>query len=63
MEYTRACFDEQKTAYWILFDILVAGGVEEDIAPLPGNNVEGFPSGVWIKPSIGRLFFVSLIYK
>jgi hypothetical protein len=42
--HTRACFDEQKTAYWILLDILVADGGAEDMTPLPGNPVEEFKS-------------------
>ena len=47
---TRACFDEQKTAYWMLFDVVVlaanaAAAAEEDSIPLPGRTVEEFKSG------------------
>jgi hypothetical protein len=61
MQHTRACFDEQNTAYWILFDVLVAGGDAEDVALLPDDTVEGFPSGDWENPSLDRFGFVSLL--
>jgi hypothetical protein len=61
--YTRACFDEQKTAYWILFDILVAEGDTEDITPLPGNTDDELTSWDWEKLSVGRLDFVSMLIK
>lgn len=57
---TRACFDEQKTAYWTLFETLVVGvGVAEDVALLPGNTVEEFKSCTGVNPSVGRLAFAS----
>jgi hypothetical protein len=58
MNHTRACFDEQKTAYCGLVDgVPVAEG---DIKLLFGIPDDAFNSSV---PSVGRFDFVSIIHN
>ena len=53
IQFTRASFDEQKTAYWTLVDIVLAGG---DGKLLLGNTTDAFKSCV---PSVERFVLVS----
>jgi hypothetical protein len=58
IKLTRASFDEQKTAYCVLFDgILVVG---ESVEQLPGNTDDEFKSCV---PSVDRFALVSRKYN
>lgn len=58
--FTRACFAEQKTAYWILVDIVVVAIADvEDAIPLPGRTVDELISGDVVKPSVCRFVLPS----
>jgi hypothetical protein len=58
IKLTRTSFDEQKTAYCVLFDgILVVG---ESAEQLPGNIDDEFKSCV---PSVDRFVLVSRKYN